>query len=110
MSLVDDDQVQRALDFLRDTAEKIGEAARQQKLRDDLTKHVLALEMAKHNEKPLGAQEREARASPAYRTALEEAAAAAGEYRKILALREAAAAKIEVWRTASANYRSMKIG
>ena len=50
-----------------------------------------------------------ARTTLRYITAITEEADAAGEYEKMRALREAAAAKIEAWRTESSNYRSMKI-
>jgi hypothetical protein len=58
---------------------------------------------------PVSAQEREALASDAYMNAMGNAAEAAGAYEHMRALREAAALKIEVWRSASANYRAMKI-
>jgi len=41
--------------------------------------------------------------------AANEEAEAAGAFEKMRALREAAALKIEAWRSEQANYRSMKI-
>jgi hypothetical protein len=60
-------------------------------------------------ETAVSAQEREAYASKEYTDGIEAMAKAAGHYETERAKREAAALKIEVWRSASANYRSMKL-
>jgi predicted RNA-binding Zn ribbon-like protein len=108
--LVSDADVEKALDWLRDNAADIGRAKEHAIMAERMTKHVKALEMQRHNELPVSAQDREATASAAYLEALMREAEAAGEYERLRALREAAALKIEVWRSASANYRAMKIG
>jgi serine/threonine-protein kinase RIO1 len=54
-------------------------------------------------------QEREARASDRYMEACITEAKAAGVYEYLRALREAAAMKLEIFRTQSSNFRSMKI-
>lgn len=107
--LVTDAEVEKALDWLRDNAAEIGEAKAASIRTERMTKHIKALEMQRHNEMSVSAQEREAYASGAYVTALEAEATAAGEFEKLRSLREAAAMKIEAWRTASSNYRAMKI-
>lgn len=107
--IVTDDELEMALNWLRDNASAIGEAKRQAVLAEKMTKHVKALEMKRHNEMPVSAQEREAYASDAYKRALFAEADAAGEYEKMRALREAAALKIEAWRSEQANVRAMKI-
>ena len=107
--LVSESDVERALDFLRDNAGAIGEAKANAVRTNLMTKHVKALVMKMHNELPVSAQEREAYASEQFLRALEDEARAAGEYEKMKGLREAAALKIESWRTSSSNYRSMKI-
>jgi hypothetical protein len=107
--IVSDAEVEKALEWLRDNAAKIGEAKAATIRSERMTKHIKALEMQKHNELPVSAQDREATASSAYLDALMKEAKAAGEYEEMRALREAAALKIEVWRSASANYRAMKI-
>jgi hypothetical protein len=107
--IVSDAEVERALDWLRDNAAKIGGAREKMVMTECMTKHIKALEMQKHNDLSVSAQDREATASPAYLDALMKEARAAGEYEEMRALREAAALKIEVWRSASANYRAMKI-
>lgn len=108
-TLVSEDDVQKALDWLRDHADDIGEAKANAIRAERMVKHIKALEMKKHAGLPVTAQEREAHASQAYLDALEAEAVAAGEFEKARSLREAAALKIEVWRSSSANYRAMKV-
>lgn len=107
--IVSDADVERALDWLRDNAEAIGAAKERAVKCDHMVKHAKGLAMSLHKDLPISAQEREAYASEEYKLALEDAAASAGAYEMMKALREAAALKIEVWRSASANYRAMKI-
>lgn len=107
--LVSDADVEKALDWLRDNAAEIGEAKRRAVKADHMLKHVRAMAMKHSGEQSAAAQEREALSSIQYLTAIEEAAKTAGEYETKRAMREAAALKIEVWRSASANYRAMKI-
>jgi hypothetical protein len=105
--LVTDSAVEKALDYLRDNADAIGEAVREAKLRESMVKVVLALKMKQTPDISAVAQEREARASEEFLAAITAEANAAGALAKMRALREAAAMKIEVWRTSSANYRKM---
>ncbi len=107
--LVTDAEVEKALDWLRDNANEMGEAKAMAIKSERMTKHVRALLMKEHAALPVSAQEREALADGRYVAALDAEAAAAGEYEKMRSLREAAALKIEVWRSAGANYRAMKI-
>lgn len=107
--LVTDAEVEKALDWLRDNAAEIGDAKANAIRTERMTRHIKALEMKRYNEMSVSAQEREAYASQAYLAALEAEAIAAGEFERLRGLREAAAMKIEAWRTSSSNYRSMKI-
>ena len=107
--IVTDEDLEKALDWLRDSAQEMGDVKAETVRAGHMMKVVKALTMKEHNDKPVSHQEREALASPAYLAALERDAVAAGEYEKMRALREAAALKIETWRTESANYRSMKV-
>jgi hypothetical protein len=106
--IVSEAEVGKALDFLRDNAKDIGDAKEALVTAGHMVKHILALEMQKH-EGSAALQEREARASDRHLEACITEAKAAGVYEYLRALREAAALKTEVWRTESANYRSMKI-
>src|SRR5512139_864738 len=107
--IVTDESVEKALDWLRDNDDEIAEAKRLAVKWDHMLKHTKAVVMKSHAELPVSAQEREAIASTEFRYAIENTANAAAEYEKLKALREAAALRIEVWRSASANYRAMKI-
>lgn len=107
--LVSEAEVEKALDWLRDSAGDIGEAKALAVKTEKMVKHIKALVMKQHADLGIGAQEREAYASDIYCNAIDAEASAAGKYEKMKALREAAAMKIEAWRTASSNYRAMKI-
>jgi hypothetical protein len=107
--IVSDEELEKALSWLRDNAKEIGDAKAELVRASHMVKVTKALSMRLHNEKPISHQEREALASEEYRTALERDAVAAGEYEKLRALREAAALKIEAWRSEQANYRALRI-
>lgn len=107
--IVTDESLESALDWLRDSAQEMGDAKANAVRCSHMLRVVKALEMKVHNEKPVAHQEREALTSQKYRQALEDDAIAAGEYEKMRSLREAAALKIEAWRSEQANYRALRI-
>jgi len=107
--LISDAELEKALDWLRDNAKTIGDAKAESVRAGHMVKHTKALAMKMHSELPVSAQEREAYASDEYKKAIERDAIAAGEYEKLRALREAAALKIESWRSEQANFRAMKV-
>jgi len=107
--IVSEEQVQKALDYLRDSAEEIGRLTRDARFAETWVKVVKSRIMKEHGAFPLGAQEREALASKEVEVAYREESTTAGELAKDKAMREAAAMKIEVWRTQSSNFRSMKL-
>ena len=107
--IVSDTELEKALDWLRDSAKDIGEAKREAVRCGHMVKHVKALAKMQFNTLSDAKAETEALASQAYLDAIGADAAAAGEYEKMRALREAAALKIETWRSEQANFRAMKI-
>jgi hypothetical protein len=107
--IVTDEEVGKALDFLRDSAREIGEAKARSVKADKMLGHIEALLSRASDEKSAAAREAEAKASSEYLDAINEAAFSAGELAKLYALRDAAAAKIEAWRTEQSNFRAMKI-
>ena len=107
--LISDEELDKALAWLRDNAKALGDAKAEAVRRSHFVKHVKALVMKKFNELPVSQQEREALASDEYVAALEADAIAAGEYEKLRALREAAALKIDSWRSEQANFRALKL-
>lgn len=107
--LVEDKDLQGALDFLRDNARDIGLAKGRMAKASHMIKVTKALVMKKHNELSAAKAEVEALSSEEYQEALLEDARATAQYEELRALREAAAATIEAWRSEQANYRAMKI-
>lgn len=103
--LVSDNDLDRAMSFLRDSARQLGEARRTAILSERRVKHVRALLMKMHSELPVTAQEREAHADERYLQAITEEAEAAGHFETLKALREAASAKIDCWRTEQSTMR-----
>jgi hypothetical protein len=74
-----------------------------------MVKHVEALVAKMSDGKSADAKKNDARTSDKFMAAITEEADADGELAKLYALREAAAAAIEMYRTESATFRHMKI-
>lgn len=107
--IVTNAELQKALDWLRDSANDIGEATKAAKEAGHYMDHVEAL-MFKASEETSDAKRRaDARTTDKWMEAARDDAKAAGDLAKLKSLREAAAAKIEAWRSEQANFRSMKI-
>lgn len=106
--IVQEANIEKALDFLRDSAIEIGKARQDMILASQWVKHVEALETLKA-EGSAEIRKATARASTRYVEAIRNEAVTAGEFEKLKALREAATTKIETWRTEQANYRGMRI-
>jgi hypothetical protein len=102
-------QVEKAQQYLIDSAAEIGIAVENAIRAERMLKHIKALEMKKRNESALGAQEREAYASDAYKAALLEEAVSAGELAKVRALRDAAESVIRIWQSENANMRAARV-
>jgi hypothetical protein len=107
--MITTDQVERAQQYLIDSAQEIGSATERAIRAERMLKHIKALEMKKRNEQALGAQEREAYASDAYKEALLEEAISAGELAKVRALRDAAESVIRIWQSENANLRAARV-
>jgi len=107
--IVTDEDVDRALSFLRDSAIEVGHARSTLIKAEHMVKHVEALMMLASAEKSVEARKADAKTTEKWIAAVNDEAAAAGEWEKLKALREAATAKIEAWRSESANYRGMRV-
>lgn len=104
--MITDEQVEDALTYLRDSAKAASVARAQAKTLEKYVGVVEAQQKALHGSKSNAAAQDLARASPEYKQALdawEEAVRRDGEFTM---LREAAAARIEAWRTQSSNARA----
>lgn len=107
--LIADESLEKALDWLRDNASAIGKAKERTIKAEHMLKHVEAIEFRLSKSTSNDARKADARVSERYLVAVLEDAQAAGEYEKLKALREAAALRIEAWRSEQANFRAMKI-
>lgn len=107
--IVTETELEKALDFLRDNARALGEAKERVVKAGHMLKHIESLEFKKSEAKSAEAKKADARTSDAFVEAILEDAKAAGEYEMMRALREAAALKIESWRSEQATWRAMKI-
>lgn len=108
-SNVTEEQVQSALDFLRDSASSAAMAKAERIFCEEYRKSLKAILMKESPEKAHNAQERDAYADGRYIAHLDKLKEAvyADEFNR--AKRVAAEMKIEAWRTQQANYRAMKI-
>ncbi len=106
--LVSDDEVGDALRWLASNAKEIGEARAQMVRKAHLVKHTEALLFLQSEEKTVDGKKASVKASKRWLSATEEEAVAAGEFEKMKALREAAALRVEAWRTESASMRGIK--
>tara|TARA_R110000868_G_scaffold32618_1_gene118770 strand:- start:70 stop:465 length:396 start_codon:yes stop_codon:yes gene_type:complete len=107
--IVTDAQIGAALDYLRDNAAEIGAARARLIKAGHMVKHVEALLMLASDLKSVESRKADAKCSDRWMAAVNEESEAAGEFEKMKALREAASAKIEAWRSESANYRGMRV-
>src|SRR6266436_4307859 len=104
--MISDDDIDRALAFLRDTATEAAHAtANRQHLEN--TKNVMkAMIMSEHLAEPVNAQERYAYGDLRYKNHLEGLKVAIFEDEKFSNLRTAAEAKIRAWQTMKATLRA----
>ena len=107
--LVTDENLEAALCWLRDHAVEIGKAKARAVKAEHMLKHIEALEFKASIASSNDAKKADARVSARYLAAIIEDAEAAGEYERLKSLREAAAMRIEAWRTEAANFRAMRI-
>lgn len=107
--MISDEDVEKAIDFLRDNADQAAKARAERIYMDEFRKSLKALIMKEHIDATVSAQEREAYADPRYQTHLEALRQAVYRDEKARFMRVAAEAKIEAWRTSSANQRAISI-
>ncbi len=103
--IVTDDQVGDALRWLASNAAEIGDARSTMIKKANYVKHLEALRFLGSEEKTIEAKKASVRAGQEWLDATDKEAEAAGEFEKMKALREAAIARIDAWRTESASLR-----
>lgn len=107
--MISENDIDRALSYLRDNAEKDAQARAERLYMEQWIKTVLAQEQAKVNATSVAAAEMGARVSEPYISALGAYRQAIFEDEKRRFLRAAAETKIMAWQTMSANGRAQRI-
>ena len=108
---ITDDMIEKALDYLRDTATESAQHRANRIYMEEARKVIKAKLMGEHADLSIGAQEREAYSDERYTEHLEAMRTAIEFDENSRFLRAAAEAKIEAWRTLNANLRTQgKIG
>jgi hypothetical protein len=108
--MIDQERAEKAVEYLIDTAAKLGEAKANAVKAEGMLRHIKALCMKASDEKSAASQEREAYASAEYAAALDDLWEAVRTHETLRASREAADATIEFWRSANASQRSAERG
>ncbi len=103
--LVSDDEVGNAVRFLAENAAAIGHARQRMVETEALVKSTEALLITGQSDGAMQLRQAVARADPKWMEANVAHAEAVGEFQKMQALREGAAAKIEMWRSEQASLR-----
>jgi hypothetical protein len=106
--VITEEEVNRALQWLVDTADKAAEARAVRLYLEDFSKSLKAEIMSEYLENPVNAQERSAYSDKRYRTHLDGLKVAIKEDEKFRWLKDAAIAKIDAYRTQQANLRAVK--
>lgn len=104
--VISDVEVDKALAYLRDTAEQAAQARAARLHLDDYSRVLKAEIMSEHLAETAAAQERWAYSDGRYKNHLELLKRAIYEDERFRFLRGAAEAKIEAWRTYQANARA----
>lgn len=107
--IVTEEELEKALDWLRDSAQEMGRCKGRLVKAQHMLGHIEALLSLKSDQSSDMKRKAEARSSEKFLEAIDEEAEAAAEFEKMKALREAAALKIETWRSEQANYRALKV-
>lgn len=108
--MISDDEAEKAVDFLRDNAIEAAQARADRIYVEQFRKTVKANLMREFDagNTSIAAQERDAYSDPRYLAQLDAIQEAVFRDEKCRFLREAAMAKLEAWRTLSANTRDAR--
>lgn len=106
--MITEDDVNKALEWLVSSADKASEARANRQYLEDFSRTLKAEIMSEHIDEPVNAQERHAYSDGRYKTHLEGLKVAIKEDEKYRWYKEAAIAKIDVYRTQQANLRGVK--
>ena len=107
--MITEEDVAKAVDYLRDTAVEAAQARADRIYLEEYRKSLKAIVMSEFSGLAIGAQERQAYRDKRYTDHLEALKQAVFADEKIRFMRVAASAKIEAWRSFSANHRAIKL-
>lgn len=107
--MIRDEDIEKAIDYLEKSAVDASQARANRIYLEGYSKTLKAMLMKKFPEHSISAQEREALAHPEYQHHLDGLKVAVEEDERHRFLRVAMEAKIEAWRSHSANIRAIKI-
>jgi hypothetical protein len=107
-SFITDEEIDKALDYLRDNARDAAQAKANRVYVEEYRKTLKAQLMKEHGSLSAVLQEREAYSDPRYAEHLQAIREAVMQDEQHRFLRIAAEAKIEAWRTQSSNMRGME--
>lgn len=107
--MITDEQAEKALDYLVNSASKLSQAKADYSYVDDFKRVLKAQLMKEHPEMTAAGQEREAYSDPRYNQHLHAIKTAEAQYLHIQYLIDAAKVRIDVWRTQSSNERAKLI-
>ena len=108
-TIVTDEDVEKALEFLRDNATYAAKCRAERIYCEEYRKTIKAEIMGVYNHLPISAQERQAYSSDKYINHLQVLKLAIEKDEKQRFLMKAQEAVIEAWRTQNANMRAMKL-
>ncbi len=103
--MITDEQAEKALDYLRDNADKTAAARANRIYMEEYRKSLKAIIMSEYVGEPVNAQERYAYSDPRYIEHLQSIKEAVKQDEQAKWMMTAAEAKLEAWRTMSANNR-----
>lgn len=104
--MISDNDIDKALSYLRDNAEKDAQARAERLYMDEWKDVVLAQQQALYADLSVAAARVKAECSEAYKAALEAYKQAIYEDERRRFLRAAAETRVEAWRTQSSNMRA----
>lgn len=103
--MITEEEIQRAVDYLRDSAREAAQARAERLYLESWIKTVRAQEILASEAKTASEREAEGHASPKYLEALNAYKASVEADERFRFLRDAAEARIQAWQTMSANQR-----
>ena len=107
--MISDDEVEKALDYLRDSSAKAARVRAERDYLKEYCKPLKSLIMRENQSEPIGAQEARALADPRYKAHLEALQTAGEVCDYILFMRDAADIKIRAWQTMRATERAARV-